>query len=334
MVESPTATAFEITVENSDEPDAPLLSAEEKVSEKTPAIEPELLLVKTQPITTNLRGTVQHLRAKAGRFSRFRGLQIAMVLHVVHHLVFRLFTSLAPSAMLTEPLAFIAATVLLSRMKMTWTHVVISAPSTKRWWRRIPNRKMLRKIAGPTALFAIAEQMTIYLPAVLFRAYNLHKYIQSPEHFGDISDAERNAVLLQLFTVGMVGLATATLVLFPTNVSLKRVQASMLPEQDESIVPFDRTFGGKVKPEILGGSGKVGMLDAWKTFDWAARIRLVKVYAKVMVLQAAVTILFGMIVFGELKMIMGDTLDKLLMLAQARVNGDQWESVTVPNENF
>ena len=84
----------------------------------------------------------------------------------------------------------------------------------------------------------------------------------------------------------------------------------MLPDEDESIVPFDRSFGGKVEPEDVGGSGCVGMLDAWKTFDWAARIRLIKLYAKVFALQITTMFLFLGVLVGELKLVMGDDLNK------------------------
>lgn len=109
----------------------------------------------------------------------------------------------------------------------------------------------------------------------------------------------------------------AVLIVFPANVSLTRVQASMLPEEHESIVPFDRTFSGKVKPEILGGSGAVGMLDAWKTFGWAARLRLVKLYAKIGLIQFAITLGFIMAMVGELRLIVGEELHKM---AQRGVN--------------
>lgn len=118
-------------------------------------------------------------------------------------------------------------------------------------------------------------------------------------------------VMKQYFLVALSGLLMAVLIVFPASVSLTRVQASMLPEENESIVPFDRTFGGKVKPEILGGSGAVSMLDAWKTFGWAARIRLVKLYAKIGMIQVATTVLFVMMVVGELRLIMGDELQKM-----------------------
>ena len=80
----------------------------------------------------------------------------------------------------------------------------------------------------------------------------------------------------------------------------------MLPEEDESIVPFDRTFAGKVKPEILGGSGAVSMLNAWKTFDRSARIRLMKLYLKVFLVSVFTTVMFIMVLVGEVRLIMGD----------------------------
>ena len=111
----------------------------------------------------------------------------------------------------------------------------------------------------------------------------------------------------------------AVLVVIPAHVTLKRVQASMLPEEDEAIVPFDRTFGGKVVPEILGGSGAVSMFDAWKTFDRSARVRLLKLYAKIFLVQLFTTILFIMVVFGELRVIMGDDLRKAVRVGQEQL---------------
>ncbi len=116
----------------------------------------------------------------------------------------------------------------------------------------------------------------------------------------------QNIALLQTILIGLIGVGIFVFVVIPADVTLKRVQASMLPENDESIVPFDRTFAGKVKPEVLGGSGAVSMLEAWKSFDGSARIRLMKLYLKIFLVSAFTTIMFIMVVIGELKMIMGD----------------------------
>jgi len=41
----------------------------------------------------------------------------------------------------------------------------------------------------------------------------------------------------------------------PTTVAYVRVTDSMLPGEHETIVPFDRSFGGKVTLAIIGGQG-------------------------------------------------------------------------------
>lgn len=127
--------------------------------------------------------------------------------------------------------------------------------------------------------------------------------------------------LVEIFLVGLIAIGTIILVVIPADVTLTRVQASMLPEEDESIVPFDRTFAGKVKPEILGGSGAVGMLDAWRTFDRSARMRLIKLYGKIFAIQIALTFMFVFVVIGELRLIMGDDLAKVAKKIHAEFKG-------------
>ena len=311
MIETPSTNAISISVSDDSQPDAPLLSLDEKKS----SIEPELLLVKTKPITSSLRATISHLRSKAGCLSRFRGLHISLIFHVFHYFLFRTILSLVGgefASPIRQPLVAVFASVLLSRLGMHWTHHVISMPSTKGWWSRRPSRKLWKKIAGPTALAAMVEQITIWMPVSLFYIFGLDEYVRDTSRLGEISEHERRIIFAKFMTVCVVGILTAVLIYIPANVTLKRVQASMLAEEEETIVPFDRTFDGKVKAEITGGSGRLGMLDAWKTFDWAARIRLMKVYGKVFAVQTAVTIMFGMMLVAEMKLIMGPMFTKLV----------------------
>ena len=306
-IETPTATAFKVDAPEADEADALL---DQKPSEK----EPELFLVKTKPITSSIRATVKHLRAEAGPWSRFRGLGIA----IFYHLFYAFFYNLCVSTFSTPfKRAFFAILfhTLLARIHMTWTHVVISNPSTKKWYQRIPNRKTNLKVLGPTALWATAEQLALYVPAALFYIYGLNRYAEDPTHYRNVDSNVRASDMTQLFICGLVGLFIVFAVVFPAEVTLTRVQASLLPEEDDTIVPFDRTFGGKVVPAVTGGSGCVSMLDAWKTFDWAARIRLVKLYVKIFVVQFATTLLFIGMIIGELRLIMGDDLHKAVKMA-------------------
>ncbi|MCJ1258326.1 hypothetical protein MMC24_006158 [Lignoscripta atroalba] len=318
MIETPTATAvIKVTDADSEDPDSPLLSLDEKVSQ-THFVEPELLLVKTQPITAKIRTTVKHLKARAGFLSRFRGLHVALLYSFAHGCLFQFLDGFN---FIPQVLAAVIATVVLCRIQLTWTHIVVSEPSTKRWFRRVPDRKSFLKIAGPTAVYALAQQGSIVMLALVIEVFGLKTHNSIVVYFRDSREGERIALTIQVLLVGFLGLAAAVLIIIPARVALTRVQASMLPEEDESIVPFDRTFGGKVVPEILGGSGRIAMLEAWKSFDWNGRVRLLKLYVKIFAIQTAVTILFTMVAIGELKLILGDGLNKMVADAHAQAYG-------------
>ena len=78
----------------------------------------------------------------------------------------------------------------------------------------------------------------------------------------------------------------------------------MLPEEDEPIVPFDRTFGDRVVSKSNGGSGAASMLLAWGSFDLSSRFRMVRLVIKVAMMEIATTVLFVMIGALELTLIL------------------------------
>lgn len=252
-----------------------------------------------------------HLRAKAGYWSRFRGLSVIICYAFVRGIIVQLFTASRFTRCIGGRfIGSVLADLILSRWLLTWVHIVISEPSPKKWFRRIPSWKSWKKIAPAVALRAVAEQLCILLPTILARSMGVMKMFENPAAAGQMKNADAVKMVWQLLLVLFVFLAPVLLIEIPAEVTFVRVAASMLPEEDESIVPFDRTFGGKVVPEILGGSGKVGMLEAWKSFGWAQRVRLLKLIGKVVAIQTAVAILFVMIYVGELKLIMGKELAK------------------------
>ena len=313
MIESPTATAF--TVDSTDDIDAPLL---DQKPEDAKAIEPDLFLVKQKPITSSMRSAVKHLKARGGRLARFRGFHVALIYHIALSVGTNFMTSLfgSPFGSLTRPLAFIVVSVVLARLHMTWTHIVISNPSEKSWYRRIHSGSAIRNIIVPTAVSAIA-QLSLCLPAFMLSMAG--DMSQRPSDFGIAKNDARKFAWFQVAAAAIAFIVIIVLVVIPADVTLKRVQASMLPEEDEAIVPFDRTFGGKVVPQILGGSGAVSMFDAWKTFDRSARVRLLKLYAKIFLIQAVTTILFIIVVVGELRLIMGDDLLKAVRMGREQL---------------
>ncbi|KAJ5391102.1 hypothetical protein N7509_006592 [Penicillium cosmopolitanum] len=193
--------------------------------------EPELAdSARLQPITSGLRSTTKHLRARAGFWSRFRGLSIYLAFIFVD--VFLSLITTPIDSFLGHFISQFIISMLLSTWLMAWVHIVISEPSPKRFYQRIPSWRKWIRIAPAVALETLLTYVIFFMPMVV-------------------------------------------------------AQMAGWTEEDESIVPFDRSFGGKVQPEIVGGSGKIGLMDAWTTFDWNARVRFVKVVVKTAMIEIA-----------------------------------------------
>jgi hypothetical protein len=106
---------------------------------------------------------------------------------------------------------------------------------------------------------------------------------------------------------------TCTLFLcLPANVTLVRIEASILPEEDDTIVPFDRTFGGKVVSQMMGGTGKVSFLEAWRSFNWEARRRLIKLFVKGFFVIMGMLLVVSHVLVAEAFVVMGPAMGKVL----------------------
>ncbi|KAH0029513.1 hypothetical protein KCU84_g12281, partial [Aureobasidium melanogenum] len=81
------------------------------------------------------------------------------------------------------------------------------------------------------------------------------------------------------------------LILLPATVTRTRIEASFLPEDTKTIVPFDRTFNGATNMIALDSrAGRRSLfIEAWRSFDMASRIRLVKFFVK----EAAIELFFS-----------------------------------------
>lgn len=190
--------------------------------------------------------------------------------------------------------------VLFSTWQMAWVHIVISEPSPKPFYKRIPSYRSWIKIAPAAALENVLTAAAFFLPLATAKVFKLVDTNFDKEN--TLVDIYRFLGLLMLPAL------LAFLISVPARVIFIRVAASMLPEEDEAIVPFDRSFGGKVQPSIVGGSGKIGLLDAWKTFDRSGRIRFVKVILKTAAIEVALAVLAVVLVIGQIGLIRGDVL--------------------------
>ncbi|QSZ29971.1 hypothetical protein DSL72_004489 [Monilinia vaccinii-corymbosi] len=289
MVESPQAILFEPLA--SEDPDA-------KLDHKGDAVEPELLLVKQQPITSSFKSTIKHLRARAGEGSYLRGIGMYVVKCFVFDLQISFFSTFLPHI-----LALPLATILCAPFALAWTHIVISNPSPLPWYKRMPNIASIKKVMPATAIYALAREAVYFFPGCLAISFGLFESKPS-----NMSPQELKTMGLQTASVVILAGVLAFLVLIPAIVTLTRVQASLLAENEESIVPFDRTFGGRVSED-----GVLGIVDAWRSFDWSSRVRLLTAYFKAAAMDIAVGVFFAMVLLSEVILIIGVDRKKIIL---------------------
>jgi len=283
-----------------------------KPASSEPLLEPEVLLIKNKPITSSIRRTISHLRSRYGYFSRFRGLSLFLCLSAARVFIIQLFAAIFfTKSWIGFCIASFLAELLLARWEMTWIHVVISEPSPKKWWRRAPPLNTWLKIAPAVALRSVASQIAKVVPLVVGMSFGAFKKMRDGSY--QPSNGELNAACAQSLFVFVLAIALAVLIQLPATVIVVRVAASMLPEENETVVPFDRSFGGKVTPAIVGGQGKIGMVEAWQSFDWSSRIRLVKLISKIVAIMIALWILLIVVALGEAHLIIGTKNMKAVM---------------------
>ncbi|KNG89736.1 hypothetical protein ANOM_001995, partial [Aspergillus nomiae NRRL 13137] len=253
-------------------------------------VEPEARTLRPQPVTSTLRTSIKHLRARAGFWSRFRGFGLFMTYSLAEGFLF----SILPVSMTNFGGQLAARMIIgmaLANLELTWVHIVISEPSSKRFYQRIPGFKSWLKIAPVVAFEQGAVCAAFYIPLFIAGAAGA---------LGDlVVDPNANLPPAELVSRAATAIAIpsllAALVSIPVRAVTIRVAASMLPKEDDAIVPFDRSFGGKVVPATLGGSGKLSIKDAWATFDGPARIRYLKVIGKAFAMEFAAVILFSVV---------------------------------------
>lgn len=78
--------------------------------------DPEINIVRTQPVTSSLRGTLLHLRARAGFLSRFRGLGVYFVWNFARSFVVAIFSAASHNPFIAIFAAIAAEVALVSSL--------------------------------------------------------------------------------------------------------------------------------------------------------------------------------------------------------------------------
>ncbi|KAK7752265.1 hypothetical protein SLS62_005800 [Diatrype stigma] len=252
-----------------------------------------LLSLEYSPaVTADLRLLNRMLYSIGGWPSLLRGLR--------PHMFFNLSVAVLTFVMTCIPylpkvLGIAVAPLAVVQLYTAWVHVAISAPSPKPFFRRFPRfATAARATALPTATMWLAVGIAQELPLCLLGWLHVKTWdptgydvVQVPYFDGFLTDFLK---LLALFAAW--ALPTLLLVI-PAHAVLTRVQASLLPAGERTVVPFDRTFQGQREPGGEKGERPIGMVQAWRSFSRASWLRLYVLYAKVFFITLGASIFMG-----------------------------------------
>lgn len=260
--------------------------------------------------TSSLRATHRLLVARGGLAAYLRGFPCFLAQGLATSLLVALFYALFYAFLgpYSTSAATLVAALALVQLSTAWVHVVISPPSPRRFWHRLPPfGRTLAATWRPVLLFWLAAELACYPPFVLaglldvdLPSWASDGALHSPDHLGVAFFAKWGAVIVS-------ALLASVFLLIPAKVVLIRVQASLLPVGEDTVIPFDRSFGRRVEPAVVGGLGYSSVADAWASFTPAAWRRLLLLYVKLFFVGLAAMALVVVMLMPQVVLIASKT---------------------------
>ncbi|KAI1843789.1 hypothetical protein JX266_010048 [Neoarthrinium moseri] len=270
-----------LTVVESHSDYVPLKQAEndESGKEKSSSIE-EPSASHQQQLTSGIRALHRVLYSLSGFRSLFRAINIMMYYNSVTALIV-IVLSLIPY--MPVPVASLVADLIAVPIHVSWVHWAITTPGRHRAWYRTPEFKStLKATAIPTMILAFANQVAVELPGVVLQLLRIE--VDEPLGMGykvpKVTGVDSGYHLALFYTIFLGVVATCYI---PAQAALIRIEASLLPAEEETIVSVDRTFG----MNNVERDGALSFLNAIKSMkgSWG---RLYKLYIKIFFMTFAI----------------------------------------------
>ena len=210
--------------------------------------EMKAVMAKLKPIST-IRKTWTGLTSLAC----FRGFSAYLIMGILQWclaLVIDFFLSGQPSEFKLGygSTSIVLATIFASNQAV-WTHCTLTKPSNKKTFSHFLNGgKLLIELWPLTCSWAVAEHITISCPLALSRAFELKPYAFDVDSWGTLDEAGQKAKIAQFCQVFLLYLLLVACLSVPATMTLRRVHASMLSDEDLAIVPFIRSVENRTQP--------------------------------------------------------------------------------------
>ena len=179
----------------------------------------------------------------------------------------------------------------------TWTHYTITPPrksiNVQDHFPKGP--AVLTDLWPLTASWSVAEHLTLSLPLALSRLLKLKHYAFDVDSWNTLSATDQYKKLLQFALVFLVYLLLVALVAIPATMTMRRVHASMLSDDDLAIVPFHRGDRSRLHPYDQRAKIRqpgLTVAEAFNTITWDAYLRVVFVYMQYFALNQLVQIAY------------------------------------------
>jgi hypothetical protein len=200
---------------------------------------------------------------KSKSLTLFRGFPIFVLLSFFEIIVGIICRALFPQFISTA--LEVVLTLTLVQFYALWTHQVLTYPSAKTMSQRVP-------------LFATAFRATA-IPLVTVKL--LQRFLSFTGYIVVHRDifSKSYSIPLKLFVVA--GLGSLVFALISAQIVLARIQASLLPADEKTVIPIDNAIGSSRD----GDSEVLGLKEAWVTIRRNAwkrlAVRYIQVYALV-----------------------------------------------------
>jgi hypothetical protein len=273
------------------------------VHEEAPADPTSVKDGSSQPVSSSLRSLHRTLLSVAGWRANFRGIWANIAYGFAISLATGFFTAIP---FVPGFVGVIIANLVLVQLSAAWVHIVISPPNPAPFWRRLPPfKKTFQATALPVTIYAVAYILSLEVPELVAGLLGFQSF--HPTNPGAIPNPgqyDRHSAWKGLIVL-LVSFAVWALVYMPALVILVRVQASLLPPDEDTIIPFDRTYDGTIEPAVVSGKGYVTTRDAIRTFPRASWIRIYILQAKIFGVVVATLLVFFAVVAPQMWLIAG-----------------------------